>query len=157
MRRDDTGEEYTRSCDVALLEARKIGKGPVKVGDRFRCVSRLDDSEYTETLIRIGKTGIAKGTRTWIVRSDGMGVSPRQIKEAMAADERLGCKIEYDAKTGQAIFRSPKQYAKYAQSHGFFDRNGGYSSAQSLNDEERQRRGLPMLAHADDGSFLEYD
>jgi len=156
FRRDDTGEEYTRQCDEAHLLPRKIGDGPVKLGDQFKCVSKLDGSEYTETLISDRKKGMAPSTGVFFMKSYAMGVSPRQRVEAMKHDEKLGCKIEY-AEDGDAIFRSKEQYRRYCESHGFKDRNGGYSSPRSLNDNERQNLGLPMMAHAEDGSFLEYD
>lgn len=156
FRRDDSGEEYTRSCDIELLIPRKIGVGEIKIGDKFRCVSKLDGSEYTETLLRIGKTGRTNATGVFVMKSDAMGINPDQRLSAMKADAELGCPIEYD-EIGRAVFRSKKQYRKYAESHGFMDRNGGYNSPRSLNDHERQRAGLPMMAHHEDGSFVEYD
>lgn len=142
LRRDDTGEVYTRKCDIHFLEVRKIGDGPVDIGDQFKCVSKLDGSEYTETLVAVGKNGTASTTRTWILRSDAMGINPDQRLEAMQADEALGCKIEYD-EAGRAVFRSPGQYKRYAEAHGFFDKNAGYSGPKRRSAEERERMGLP--------------
>lgn len=146
MRRDDTGEEYTRATDIALLEARQIGKGPIKLGTKFRCVSKLDGSEFTETLTGVGKKGCAAGTRTWILKSDAMGINPDQRLDAMKADEKLGCSIDYD-EAGRAIFRSPGQYRQYAEAHGFFARNGGHGDPQRLDSRERDIRGLPQQAY----------
>lgn len=157
VRRDDTGEEYTRSCDdVAMLAHRMTGRGPLKVGDVFRRFSKLDGAPWTETLISIGKRGHANTTGVFLMKSDAMGINPDQRVEAMKADAEMGCKIEYDS-IGRAVFRSKKQYRRYAELHGFKDNNGGYESPRSMNDNERQNAGLPMMAHAEDGSYLEYD
>ena len=59
-----------------------------------------------------------------------MGVHPSQVTEARSADERLGVPINYDKKTGEAIYESATQRKKHCEAHGFFDRNGGYSDPQ---------------------------
>lgn len=150
MRRDDTGDEYVRSCDIAHLEARKVGKGPIKLGTKFLCISKLDGSTYKETLTGVGKKGRAATTRTWIKRDDQLGINPDQYEQAMAADARLGVPIEYDRNTGQAIFRSPGQYRRYAETHGFYSltgKGGSYSDPQKLDAREREIRGLPPVAY----------
>jgi hypothetical protein len=146
MRRDDTGEEYVRSCDIALLETRKIGDKPIKLGTKFTCVSKLDGSTFVETLTGVGKKGRAATTRTWILRSDACGINPDQRLEAMKADEKNGCPIDYD-EAGRAIFRSPGQYRNWCQAHGFFSRNGGHGDPQRLDSREREIRGLPQQAY----------
>lgn len=156
FKRDDNGTEYTRSCDIELLIPRKIGVGEIQVGDKFKCISKLDGSEYTETLVGVGKKGNTHATGVFVMRSDALGINPDQRVEAMKADAELGCSIEYD-EIGRAVFRSKKQYRRYAEAHGFMDRNGGYESPRSLNDNERQNLGLPLMAHDQDGGFLEYD
>ena len=67
---------------------------------------------------------------TYPKRSDAMGVHPSQVKEARAADERLGVPIQYDKKTGEAVYESKSQRKKHCEAHGFFDRNGGHSDPQ---------------------------
>jgi len=146
MRREDSGSEYVLKTDIALLEKRKIGKKPIKLGTRFRQVSKLDGSEFIETLVGIGKRGQASTTRTWILRSDAMGINPDQRLEAMKADEKLGCVIDYDD-AGRAIFRSPGQYRRYCENHGFYSRNGGHGDPQRLDSREREMRGLPQQAY----------
>jgi hypothetical protein len=63
------------------------------------------------------------------MNSDAMGVHPSQVKEARAADERLGVPIQYE-KTGEAVYESASQRKKHCEAHGFYDRNGGYSDPQ---------------------------
>jgi len=70
----------------------------------------------------------------WPMKSWAMSVNPNYIKEAMAKDQRLGVKAEYDKRTGDAIFTSPRHRKEYCEAHGFFDRNGGYS-------DPRRRKG----------------
>lgn len=144
MRREDSGSEYTISCDEAHLRPLKIGKGPLKVGDRFRRKSQLDDSTYIERLVKIGKTGLAPSTGVFFMKSSAMGINPDQKVDAMKADAELGCPIEY-AEDGDAIFRSKKQFQTYAESHGFFDRNAGYSGPKRRDARERENLNLPQL------------
>lgn len=146
MRREDTGSEYVLSTDIALLEKRKIGDEPIGIGTRFTQISKLDGSEFIEVLTGIGKRGQAATTRTWILKSDAMGINPDQRLQAMQADKKLGIQIEYD-EAGRAIFRSPGQHARYCEAHGFFDRNRGYSGPRRLNEREREIAGLPQQAY----------
>ncbi|MHB1950125.1 MAG: hypothetical protein ACYCQK_01470 [Acidiferrobacteraceae bacterium] len=144
MRRDDTGSEYTRVCDRALLEARMISKR-FRIGAKFRCISQLDGGEYTESLIGMGYKGKAR-TKAFLLKSDAMGINPDQKIEAMKADEALGVKVEYDD-AGRAIFRSKGQYKRYAEAHGFYDRNAGYSEPKRRDEREREIMGLPQVAY----------
>ncbi|HXJ44644.1 MAG TPA: hypothetical protein VNH18_35480 [Bryobacteraceae bacterium] len=81
----------------------------------------------------------------WPMRSDAMGVEVNQIRDAMKADEELGCKITYDENTGQAIFPDAATYKRYCEAHSFFDRNAGYGGPKRRDDREREIRGLPFL------------
>lgn len=160
MQREDTGSEYVLKTDIALLEKRKIGKKPIKLGTRFRQVSKLDGSTYIEVLTGIGKRGQAATTRSWVLKSDAMGINPDQRLSAMQADERLGIPIDYD-EAGRAIFRSPGQYRRYAEAHGFYARNGGHGDPQQLSPVEREIRGMAPQAYLaeneDYGTLLELE
>lgn len=147
MKREDNGNEYVVKCDVAHLLPLRIGRGcktSVKLGERFRRTSKLDDSEYVEVLVKIGKTGVASTKGLFLLKSDAMGINPDQRIDAMKADSELGCPIEYD-EAGRAVFRSKKQYQRYAEAHGFFDKNGGHSSPMKRDERERDTRHLPQL------------
>lgn len=64
------------------------------------------------------------------MKSYSAGVNPKQIQEAMAADRRMGVSIDYDPKTGDAIFTSAAQRKRYSEAHGLYDLNGGYGDPQ---------------------------
>lgn len=78
---------------------------------------------------------------TWPMQSYSAGVTPDQIPEALAADRRMGVAIDYDAKTGDAIFTSPAQRKRYCEAHGLFDRNGGYGDPQQNKNRFNPREG----------------
>jgi hypothetical protein len=63
---------------------------------------------------------------TWPMKSDGAGVHPSQIGDAMKAASKMGVPTSFDAKTGQAIFESRAHRKKYLKAHGMHDRNAGY-------------------------------
>lgn len=113
---------------------------------RYRHVSGIDGSVIRYTFVGVHeKVGASSTTGLFLLKSDAMGINPDQRREAMKADSKLGCSIEYDEE-GRAVFRSKKQYARYAESHGFYDRNGGYGSPMKRDERERDIRGLPELA-----------
>lgn len=76
---------------------------------------------------------------TYPMKSAATGVNPVQIAEARAHDAENGIKVDYDPKTGDAIYTSPGQRKKHCESLGFFDRNGGYSDPQSKISTKRPR------------------
>lgn len=155
LRRDDSGTEYTRECDEHFLLKRKIGKGVVRAGDRFRMKSLIDGTSHTETLLRIGVRPVdtsyagCSAHATWPMKSDAMGINPDQRLAHMKADEDLGVKIDYDEKTGEAIFADRRQYQRYCEAHGFFDRNAGHMSPKRRDPRERENLGLPQLAETE--------
>lgn len=114
---------------------------------RYRHVSGIDGSVVLYEPVGVhAKRGAAATTRTWVMKSDAMGINPDQRLDAMKADEQLGIKIEYD-EAGRAVFRSPNQYKRYCEAHGFFDRNAGYSGAQKRDAREREILNLPELVN----------
>ncbi len=147
-----TGAIHTVDCPEASLEERQIGTGPIEPGARFRRKSKLDGRIIVEELIGVAHkpvgdyAGISKHATWHAHKSDAMGINPVQRRDAMKADEELGVKIDYDEKTGEAIFTSPGQYRRYCEAHGFFDRNGGYASPKKRDEREREILGLPQLA-----------
>ena len=87
-----------------------------------------------ETITRHGKTfrrdiaadhsGVRRSMLTgWPRVSSALGVHPKQIKEAMAADKKAGVPIDYAA-NGDAVFSCPEQQYRYMRAMGFVDRNG---------------------------------
>lgn len=61
----------------------------------------------------------------WPMLSDGAGVHPRQIPDAMAADKRAGVRVEYAA-DGRAKYENQTQRHAHLKSLGLHDNNGGY-------------------------------
>jgi hypothetical protein len=64
--------------------------------------------------------------RTWPMKSEALGVQPNQVNEAYKESVSIGIPTEFD-KDGKAIFTSPSHYKKYAEAHGYYAKNGGYS------------------------------
>jgi hypothetical protein len=87
---------------------------------------RLEDGTTAQRTFQGMLPGVSS---TYPKKSDAMGVHPSQVKEARAADERLGVPIQYE-KTGEAVYESATQRKKHCEAHGFYDRNGGYSDPQ---------------------------
>lgn len=73
--------------------------------------------------------GFAHKPGNWPMRSDAAGVLPIQIGEAREESIKRGVPTEF-TKDGQAIFTSAEHRKKYCESHGMYDRNGGYGDPQ---------------------------
>src|ERR1051326_2133429 len=112
--RKPSGIEYNLEChEEQLLLSRAKGKGPAKVGQKFRRISQLDGSEYFDTLVGFITTVDLKVLSTWCRghRSDACGINPDQRIEALKADAEAGLRgVDYDEKTGEAIFSSRGAY-----------------------------------------------
>lgn len=63
------------------------------------------------------------------IRSDALGVLPKQVPEAMADAKRRGVKIGFEP-DGTAVFGTRKQQKEYCEAYGYFNRDGGYGDAQ---------------------------
>jgi len=157
--RVEGGSEYILETDEAILKKRLIGKGKIKVGSRFRRLSKLDGSEIIETLLEIRPRLVRDGVgchRTWPMKCDALGTNPDMIEEQMKADAEMGIQIDYDRQTGQAIFTSQQQYKKYAESYFYYDRNAGYSGAKKRDPRERDNSGLPQFEQLEAPALPEY-
>lgn len=78
---------------------------------------------------RPGDVPLGAPSRGWPILSDAMGVHPSQIQEAMAFDARHGVPTEYTP-DGRPILLDRWHRKRYAEAHGFYDRNGGYGDPQ---------------------------
>lgn len=150
MKKPD-GHEYTLDCHPEILLARRVrGRSRFpKIGQKFRVVSKLDGSAYTETLVGYVDKVPLRVLSTWCRghRSYAMGINPVQRIEALKADAAAGLTgVDYDPKTGDAIFSSRGARKRFCEFHGFKDRNGSYSDPQALDPREREIRGLPPTA-----------
>lgn len=67
-----------------------------------------------------------QGTAGWPMTSESMAVQPWQVADAAAQARALGVPTNYD-KHGRPILESPRHRKRYAEAHGFYDRNAGYS------------------------------
>ena len=65
----------------------------------------------------------------WPMKCDATGGNPEQIPEAIAAAAKAGVKIDFDRKTGEAIYESRAQRKAYCQFMGFYDRSGTWGDA----------------------------
>ena len=66
----------------------------------------------------------------WPMESEALGVLPSQVKEASEYAEKIGVPTRFTAE-GSAIFSSAKHRKDYAEAHGFYDKQGGYSDPQT--------------------------
>lgn len=58
----------------------------------------------------------------WPRYSEAAGVHPDQVKEAIAADKKLGVPAEYDSE-GRVKFDSPSHEKRWCEAHGMYQRN----------------------------------
>lgn len=146
--RNAEGREYTIECHEQQLLTRRVrGKGPIKVGQKFSKQSGFG-GKITETLVGFVTKVPLKVLSTWArgFRSDAAGINPDQRLDALKADAAQGLTgVDYDPKTGEAIFSSRGAYKRYCEANALFDRNGGYGSPQKRDNRERDIRGLPQL------------
>lgn len=153
-----SGSEFTLECHEDLLRKRRVrGRGPINVGDRFRFDGKLDEPHFTAELVSLKVKVVPSVLATWGrgFRSDAMGINPDQRMEAVAADQAQGLRgVDYDEKTGEAIFSSRGAYKRYCEAHGFFDRNSGYSGAKKRDSREREILGLPQLVQPEPGAGI---
>jgi hypothetical protein len=61
--------------------------------------------------------------------SDNAGINPDKLETALALDQRVGVKAEYD-RDGRVKFESPGHRRRYCEAHRLYDRNGGYRDPQ---------------------------
>lgn len=97
----------------------RMGKQPKRL--TCECGKRMDRDYQAE----FGH--VPTGASCWPQMSIAMGTNDpvRQRKH----DESLGVTCEFGPR-GEAIFTSRSHRRKYAEAHGFFDRDGGYSDPQ---------------------------
>ena len=69
---------------------------------------------------------------TYPFASYALGVSPEEVPAMMAFDKEHNIPTNYDS-DGDPIMRSAGHRKKYAEAHGFYDRNAGYSDPQPKN------------------------
>ena len=62
----------------------------------------------------------------WPLKSDAAGVHPKQVKAAEEDARRAGINLNFDHKTGQAIFESRGQRSAYLKHRKMYDHDGGY-------------------------------
>lgn len=63
------------------------------------------------------------------ILSDSLAVHAKQVREAQELADKRGVPTEFMV-DGRPVFRSRKHRAEYCRTHGFFDRDAGYSDAQ---------------------------
>lgn len=168
LQRMDDGTEYTRECDKHFLLSRAMEPTEtLKKGQLFRFISRLDpDDWWIEKLVEIKPKVVATTLSTWGrgFRSDAMGINPEDRIDQLNSDAARGLRgVDYDPNTGEAIFSSRGAYRKYCEANGFFDRNGGYSGAQKLDERECEIRGISYELGSEEADktnapiFMDYD
>jgi len=77
----------------------------------------------------------------WPRFSDAAGVNPSQVKEAMAADKKLGVPASYDSE-GRVKFESHSHEKKWCEAHGMYQRNS-YGTGRDA-DRERANANAKM-------------
>ena len=80
--------------------------------------SRLEESLGAEPLA-------AQTPSAWPIISDAMAVHPKQIKQAIARNKRMGSNVVYNEQ-GQAILTDRGARRDLMRIEGFHDNQGGY-------------------------------
>jgi hypothetical protein len=93
-------------------------------GDRDG-ISQGGDFYYRDYTTEYAKAPVG-GCASWPMKSDAAGCNPSQCQEFSENSAKKGVPTSFDSKTGQAIFTSRSHRAKYMQSVGLHDNNGGY-------------------------------
>ncbi len=73
-------------------------------------------------------TTLMETSNAWPMRSNSLGVHPKQCKEAEAFAAKLGVPTEFDKKTGEAIFRNNAHKRDFAKAHHYPNRDGGFGT-----------------------------
>jgi len=63
----------------------------------------------------------------WPMESGAMGIDVEDIPRAKAICAAKGVNVEYNDKTGDAIWSSPRKKREHCEALGYYDRNAGYS------------------------------
>lgn len=101
---------------------------------------RIDGEWYHKDIAATHTENHAFASAAWPMESEACGVNPAQINEAKDLNAKLGVRAEYNPETGAVRWDSPGHRKKWCEAHGYYDRNGAYSSARRLSDEERCSR-----------------
>jgi hypothetical protein len=121
-RDDATGESVEQVHPASDIPESVTVEGQVFKRDRF--------AEMVTQSRQMGHKRTVRKHNHGPVESDAMGCHPSQIPEMRAAAAKKGLKVDFDPKYGTAKFATRKQYKEYAEAHGMYARNGGYSDPQ---------------------------
>ena len=111
-----SGETIKKTWSIAVMLKME--------GDRDG-ISQGGDFYYRDYTAEHARTPVG-GCASWPMKSDAAGVHPSQCQEFSENSVKKGVPTEFDSKTGQAIFTSRSHRAKYLQTRGLHDNNGGY-------------------------------
>ena len=142
---------------------RQVYKFLLKSGVQMRL--KMSQEEFTSRVKRgklrlvngehatlVGSPSLTTGcySSMWPLRSDCAGINPIQIPAQMAEDARVGVKIDYDPKTGEAIFQSAQQRKRWAEAHGMYvvTKKGTSSSMDPVRLDDREREIRAMAGRA---------
>jgi hypothetical protein len=99
---------------------------------KVRPLSQCDTVTTCECGSRAERDIVAEHSETphhpgnWPMKSTALGVTPRQIPEAVAQAAAKGQRLDFTP-DGRAIFDSPGHRKAVCRALGFHDRNGGYA------------------------------
>jgi len=90
---------------------------------------RLDDGRWAKRSIQSERPGANQFSGAYPISSESMAVHPSQIKDMAEKAEAAGVPTNF-TKDGCPVLRSKGHRRKFAETFGYFDRNGGYSDPQ---------------------------
>lgn len=108
------------------MKARVIyrSSGPVYLLDGREVTREEYDAALPDRPLE-GAAPMTESTSAWPIKSDALGVHPKQAREAEEHARQKGVPTEFTPQ-GQPVFRSREHRKQYCRAYGVYDRNGGY-------------------------------
>lgn len=113
-------------------------RSKIKIGARGKFIYEIEGVEVSEAEYRkvfpkrkgpvVLPQTLMETSKAWPIKSDSLGVHPKQCAEAEAFAAKVGCPTEFDKKTGQAIIRNNAHLREFNKRHGYRNRDGGYGA-----------------------------
>ena len=115
-----------KTADGILVEREfPIGQAPTFVRDnRGKRAHRCYQAEHTRQDADKGQ-----GLPQWPMKSEGMGINPDQIPDAMQQAGARTHRHQYDPRTGAMVFEDRAHRKACMQDLGFHDQDGGFGDA----------------------------
>lgn len=120
--RNDNGNYHEEFMSVAEMEKRQNKKGEIVLDDGATATRTMGGEQRAGSACKIGAPWSSP------LESEAAGIHPAQRAEELETCRRHGINdVDFDRKTGTALFKSRSGRKKYLKLHGLVDKSGGYS------------------------------